>query len=129
MHMNHSQPTFAFLVIRIRELYPRFAHLHVLEPRMTGSNLREILEWESNDFLRALWKSPDAESTGCVFLSAGGYTPESALEEAERTGDLIVFGRHFLSNVRIRFIEVSHRRVLNSSLSPIFLQGFARTSP
>ena len=99
MHMEHPQPTFAFLVRRIRELYPRFAHLHVLEPRMTGSNLREVLEGESNDFLREIWKANDAEKNGSVYLSAGGHSPESAVEEAEKTSDLIVFGRHFLANV------------------------------
>lgn len=100
MRMDHPQPTFAFLVSRIRELYPRFAYLHVVEPRNAAGQDRVVLEGESNDFLRAIWKGPDSERNGSVYISAGGYTPEYALLDAEEKGDLIVFGRHFISNVR-----------------------------
>ncbi|KAL5532354.1 hypothetical protein ACEPAF_5924 [Sanghuangporus sanghuang] len=31
--------------------------------------------------------------------NAGGYTAESALKDAEELGDLIVFGRYYISNV------------------------------
>lgn len=99
MHMDHPQPTFAYLVSRIRESYPRFAYLHVVEPRVAAGQDRVVLAGESNDFLRAIWKGPDSERNGSVYVSAGGYTPENALTDAEEKGDLIVFGRHYISNV------------------------------
>ena len=46
---------------------------------------------QSNDFLREIW-SPRP------FISSGGHTRESAFEFAER-GDLVAFGRLFISNV------------------------------
>ncbi|KAL5505006.1 hypothetical protein ACEPAH_7669 [Sanghuangporus vaninii] len=98
MHMEHPQPTFAYLVSRMREAYPHFSYIHVVEPRAAGSADRTPLAGESNDFLRAIWKSPSSEKNGSVYLSAGGYKPESALEDAEKTDDLIVFGRFFISN-------------------------------
>lgn len=110
MHMKCPQPTFAFLARRIRELYPRFAHLHVLEPRMTGSNLREVLEGESNNFLREIWKTPDAAGNGSVYLSSGGYSPETSVEDAEKGNELIVFGRHFLANVGTPSFENVRKR-------------------
>ncbi|KAL5483540.1 hypothetical protein ACEPAI_8772 [Sanghuangporus weigelae] len=96
--MRHIQRNYAYLVSRIREDYPRFAFLHVVEPRIAGVSEREVLVGESNDFLRAIWKGPDSEKNGSVYLSAGGYTAESALKDAEELGDLIVFGRYYISN-------------------------------
>ncbi|OCB91219.1 NADH:flavin oxidoreductase/NADH oxidase [Sanghuangporus baumii] len=98
MHMEHPQPTFAHLVSRIREAYPRFAYLHTVEPRISGYFDREVQAWESNDFLRSIWKSPDSEKNVSAFLSAGGYIPENALKDAEEKGDLIVFGRYYIPN-------------------------------
>ncbi|KAH8110896.1 NADH:flavin oxidoreductase/NADH oxidase [Phellopilus nigrolimitatus] len=98
MHMEHPQPTFAYLVSRIREAYPRFSYIHVVEPRVAGIFDRELLEGESNDFLRVIWKGPKSAENGSVYLSAGAYTPERALEDAEKKGDLVAFGRSYISN-------------------------------
>jgi NADPH2 dehydrogenase len=46
----------------------------------------------SNDSLRALWAPK-------LFISAGGYTRETALVAAERGNELVAFGRRFLANV------------------------------
>jgi len=91
MRMKDPKPTFSYLVSRVAELYSDFAYLHVVEPRANGSEDREPQAQESNDFLRELW-SPRP------FISAGGYSRETALIGAERTGDLIAFGRPFLAN-------------------------------
>ena len=99
MYMEHPQLTFAYLVSRIREAYPRFSYLHIVEPRVHGNLDRTPREGESNDFLRAIWKGPKSLENGSVYLAAGGYTPETALQDAEKD-DLIVFGRPFTSNVR-----------------------------
>ncbi|KAL5532373.1 hypothetical protein ACEPAF_5943 [Sanghuangporus sanghuang] len=98
MRMNHPQSTFAALVARIRDAYLHFAYLHVVEPRIAGAWDRTPLEGESNDFLRAIWKGPDSAKNGSVYISAGGYTPQGALEHAEKYEELVAFGRHFISN-------------------------------
>ena len=97
--MERPQPTFAYLVSLIRSQYPRLSYIHVGEPRVAAEFDRGVAAYESNDFLRAIWKGPDSEKNGSVFLSAGGYTPENALKDADEKGDLIVFGRHYISNV------------------------------
>ena len=96
--MEHPQLTFAYLVARIREAYPSFSYIHVVEPRAHGNMDRTPLAGESTDFLQAIWKGPKSFENGSVYLAAGGYKPETALEDAERD-NLIVFGRPFTSNV------------------------------
>lgn len=99
MRMEHPQPTFAFLVSQIREAYPSFSFIHVVEPRVAANIDRTVLKGESNDFLRAIWNGPNsATKNHSVYLSAGGYTPETALDDAEKKDDLVVFGRYFISN-------------------------------
>ncbi|KAL5505025.1 hypothetical protein ACEPAH_7688 [Sanghuangporus vaninii] len=98
MGMLHPHPTFAYLVSRIREAYPRFSYLHIVEPRVAGVNDRTPRIGESLDFLRAIWKGPESEKNGSVFMAAGGYTAKDALRVAEETGDLIAFGRFYISN-------------------------------
>ncbi|EMD36317.1 hypothetical protein CERSUDRAFT_52344, partial [Gelatoporia subvermispora B] len=50
-----------------------------------------VVDSQSNDFIRKLW-SPR------LLISAGGYTRDSAIAHAENTGDLVAFGRLFISN-------------------------------
>lgn len=97
--MKHPEPTFAFFVSRLRELFPRLAYLHVTEPRVAAHDDRITSSTESNDFLRSIWKTPGSEDNGSVYISAGGYTLERALEDADRKCDLIAFGRYYTSNV------------------------------
>lgn len=49
---------------------------------------------QSNAFLRDIW-------TPRAYISAGGYTRETAFEDADKYGDLIAFGRLFIPNVSI----------------------------
>ena len=93
MGMSDPKPTFAALFTRIRDTHPDLAYLHVVEPRVNGYLHRDAQAHESNDFLREIWKPRP-------FMSAGGYDREHAIEAAESTGDLISFGRLFISNVR-----------------------------
>ena len=55
------------------------------------------IEWQTNDFIREIWAPRP-------LISAGGHTRESALAFAER-GDLVAFGRMFISNVSIHIHE------------------------
>lgn len=40
-----------------------------------------------------------------VLISAGGYTRELGMEYADTKGDLIVYGRPFIANVRFFFFR------------------------
>ncbi|EIN03583.1 FMN-linked oxidoreductase [Punctularia strigosozonata HHB-11173 SS5] len=95
MRMPDPIPQFSHLVSALRAAHPNLAYLHVVEPRITGSEdtapAPDSNQVESNDFLREIWD-------GLPFISAGGYTRESAIERSEQSGELIAFGRHFIAN-------------------------------
>ncbi|KAI0075622.1 NADH:flavin oxidoreductase/NADH oxidase [Panus rudis PR-1116 ss-1] len=91
MRMKDPIPTFSYLVQKIAERYPDFAYIHVVEPRVNGNIDREPGQGESNDFLRAIWKPRP-------FIAAGGFKRDTAIKFADETGDLIAFGRFFISN-------------------------------
>ncbi len=91
--MEDPKPTFAYLVSQIKEKYPNFAYIHLVEPRVNGSSTRESwpAEW-SNDFIRDIWAPRP-------LISAGGYSRDLAMEVADKKGDLVAFGRVFIANV------------------------------
>ncbi|KII86958.1 hypothetical protein PLICRDRAFT_114056 [Plicaturopsis crispa FD-325 SS-3] len=92
MRMADPKPTFKYITTRISELFPDLAFLHVVSPRVDGLDVLDVLaEGENNDFIEEIWKPR-------VYISAGGYSRESALKEAEEKGNLIAFGRKFLAN-------------------------------
>lgn len=103
MGMADPIPTFSYLVSKLKDLYPNFAYLQVVEPRLQGIDDIEpakIPAHESNDFIRAIW-SPRP------LISAGGYTRATAIEVAENKGDIIAFGRHYISNVSQELLTVN----------------------
>ncbi|KAJ6541581.1 hypothetical protein B0H19DRAFT_1077412 [Mycena capillaripes] len=82
MKMDDPIPTYSYLVSQLRERYPDFAYLHAVEPRADGDGTSESMkEYHSNDFLRKIWGDKP-------FISAGGYSRQSALVVAEEKGDL-----------------------------------------
>ena len=83
---------------------PRPCPWGVVRPPVTPVVV-EVAAYESNDFLRAIWKGPKSLENGSVFLSAGGHKPDAAAEAAEND-DLIVFGRYFTSNVSFQVLEI-----------------------
>jgi NADPH2 dehydrogenase len=92
MRMKDPKPTFAYLVTRIRDLYPKFAYLHAVEDRINGNvDQGSIGAAESNDFLREIWLPRP-------LISAGGFTAETAAEVSNRTGGLVAFGRLYIAN-------------------------------
>ena len=99
MRMDDPEPTFSYLVSKIRQLYPKFAYLHVIEPRIAGTVDRDALESESNNFLRDIWVTPESKSNGSVYISAGGFSRSEAISTSQKTGELVAFGRYFISNV------------------------------
>ncbi|KAF9019479.1 hypothetical protein BDZ89DRAFT_1072970 [Hymenopellis radicata] len=96
MDSTDSKPTFAHLVREIREHHPNLAYIHVVEPRMVGQLERqdhEIRPEEENDFIREIAKP-------IPMIAAGRFHADSAVKRAAETGDLVAFGRFFISNVR-----------------------------
>ncbi|KAJ7663913.1 hypothetical protein DFH06DRAFT_1268602 [Mycena polygramma] len=91
MHFDNPKPTYAHLVTELRDRYPDFAYLHVVEPRVDGAETVEIKEGYSNDFIRDIWGDRR-------LISAGGYTRETAIATAEEKGDLIAFARPYVAN-------------------------------
>ena len=51
-----------------------------------------------NEFLRDIWNGGEGGEER-VFISAGGYTRDTALRTAEDKGGLVAFGRQYISNV------------------------------
>jgi len=92
MGMKDPKPTFAYFVSQAKERFPDLAYLHATEGRVAGIEDRDDDDMASNDFLRKIWGDK-------VFISAGGYTPQSATETANKLGGLIAFGRHYIANV------------------------------
>ncbi|KZP27658.1 FMN-linked oxidoreductase [Athelia psychrophila] len=94
MGMSNPVPQFTHLISTIRDLYPDFAYLHVLEPRVDGGTDRETVSVEQlkeRDALHALWAPKP-------LISAGGYDREMGLDVAQKTGQLVAYGRLFISN-------------------------------
>ncbi|KAI0284118.1 FMN-linked oxidoreductase [Russula brevipes] len=90
---NNPIATFSYLVSELRKRHPNFGYLHVIESRVQGVSDRSDSpgEEESNDFLRAIW-------TNKVWISAGGYTRDNAIKQADEYGELVAFGRYYTSN-------------------------------
>ncbi|KAJ7472931.1 hypothetical protein B0H11DRAFT_2037781 [Mycena galericulata] len=109
MFMPDPVPTFTHLVQSLRALTgagPPLAYLHVVEPRIEGATTNPLTvanAGQSNDFIRKIWLGGDSNGYDAQrrYISAGGYTRESALAHAEERGDgeLVAFGRAFLANV------------------------------
>ncbi|KAG2135251.1 NADH:flavin oxidoreductase/NADH oxidase [Suillus clintonianus] len=86
-------PQFSYLV---RELRKRnLAYLHVTEPRVGGNIDVDAPPQSSNDFLRQIWCE---EGKSGVFISAGGYTRQTAIETAQDKGGMVAFGRLYIPN-------------------------------
>ncbi|KZP30039.1 FMN-linked oxidoreductase [Athelia psychrophila] len=94
MGMTNPEPQFTHLINAIRTLYPDFAYLHVLEPRVDGWADRETIsahQVTERDALHALWAPKP-------LISAGGYDREMGVDVAQKTGQLVAYGRLFISN-------------------------------
>lgn len=84
----------------IKEAIPELGYVHYVEPRADPAKLQG---WDvyaaEHDAAETLEPYRQVfEGSGIEFLSAGGYSPESARETAERYGGGIVFGRWFISS-------------------------------
>ncbi|KAI0057806.1 FMN-linked oxidoreductase [Artomyces pyxidatus] len=93
MRMPDPGPTFAQFVRCLRHAHPDLAYLHIVTPRVDedGESTREPDEGERDDFIRAEWGERP-------IISSGGFGRESGMEAADKTGDLIAYGRAFIAN-------------------------------
>ncbi|KIK79493.1 hypothetical protein PAXRUDRAFT_834065 [Paxillus rubicundulus Ve08.2h10] len=97
MKMPDPRPTFAYLATALRDKHPNMAYLHVTESRATANTNEPANEDETNDFLREIWNAGEGGENR-IFISAGGYTRDTALSTAEQLGGLVAFGRLYISN-------------------------------
>ncbi|KAM5544293.1 hypothetical protein V8D89_001953 [Ganoderma adspersum] len=91
MRMTDPIPTFSYLVSRLAKDHPNLAYLHIVNAGFFGDVDDEVISGESNNFIRKIWEPRP-------LVTAGGYTRKRALRVAEETGQLIAFGRPFISN-------------------------------
>ncbi|KAG6378321.1 hypothetical protein JVT61DRAFT_14043 [Boletus reticuloceps] len=98
MGMPDPRPTFAYLATALRDKHPKLAYLHAVEPRVSGGADADSDSdaAANNDFLREIWGGEGGEER--VFISAGGFSRETALRTAEDREGLIAFGRLYISN-------------------------------
>lgn len=96
INMPDPVPTFGYLAEELRDRYPRLAYLHVVEPGAAAADIADPDKYSknaSNDFLRKIW-----DPTKRPFISAGGYTRQTAIARAEKDGDIIAFSKYYISN-------------------------------
>jgi len=100
MKMSDPIPQYTHFITSLSVSHPNLAYLHVVEPQ-SRRGLADTTMNESNDFIRHIWAPRP-------LIVAGGFTRESALTRSDESGDLIAFGKPFISNPDI------HTRILNN---------------
>ncbi|KAF5353689.1 hypothetical protein D9758_008666 [Tetrapyrgos nigripes] len=113
MDVPRTKAQFTYVVSKIKEAHPTLSYIHVVEPRSKGFDvLDHDPEGESNDFIRDIWTSPEEDEDGRRLISAGGYSRKLAIENADKRGDIIAFGRAFIANPDLPF-RLEHDISLN----------------
>ncbi|KAH9003661.1 hypothetical protein EDB86DRAFT_2264245 [Lactarius hatsudake] len=79
------------LVTRIRDSYPDFAYLHVIEITDIVITSGGTETKQSTKFLRDIWGDRP-------YIANGSYERDTAVEVVEKEGGLVSFGRYFISN-------------------------------
>jgi N-ethylmaleimide reductase len=90
--MSDSDPAAAFGYIATELDRLGIAYLHVVEPRIKGTE--EVAKGQTPIAVRHLWPKFSRAP-----IAAGGFTGDSAAAiVAAGDADLVAFGRHFISN-------------------------------
>ncbi len=90
--MSDSNPdaTFGYAAEQLNRF--DLAYLHVIEPRIKGSEMIQ-------DGMQASAAAKMRQHFRGTILAAGGFEPETAAAIVENgDADLVVFGRHFIAN-------------------------------
>lgn len=90
--MKDAEAQFSHFVSTLKTQHPNLAFLHLVEPRILNIFDEPGESDVTNDYVRDIW-SPKP------LISSGGFTPESAREQADKAGNLVAIGRYFISNV------------------------------
>ncbi|KAG8913487.1 hypothetical protein FRC00_002311 [Tulasnella sp. 408] len=99
MRMPDPVPQFAYLTRELRDRYPDMAYIHFIEGRVHGNLDVASTVPETSDVFREIWQEKDKErGKQSVFLSAGGWSPESAARVVREKGGAVAFGRAFIGN-------------------------------
>ncbi|KAG7097486.1 hypothetical protein E1B28_004828 [Marasmius oreades] len=99
--VRDPKPTYSYLVSQIKNSHPTFAYIHVVDPRVDGVENVEDVGDRSNEFIREIWtKGPGGNDSqdGRRLISAGNFDLEKGVELADTKGDLVAYGRRFISN-------------------------------
>ena len=96
MKMPDPRLTFAYLGTALCDKHPKLAYLHIVESRVIGDSDIGRHADEENEFLQDIWNSGEYKER--VFISAGGYTRDTALRTTEDKGGLVTFGHQYISN-------------------------------
>jgi hypothetical protein len=104
--------TFGYVTSEIKKRFPNLGYVSFTDPRWTGERSKNY----SNDYFRAIIRGIPVDSVSkfdagattvfpdpdpdhpTLILSAGGYSASDAESISERTGDIVGFGRIFISN-------------------------------
>ncbi len=92
MSDSNTESLFSYVITQLG--LRKIAYIHLIEPRASDSGSKDSLNSAAPDaakIFRGLFSG--------VLISAGGYTPETAVRAVEDlTADAIAFGRWFISN-------------------------------
>ena len=116
MGMSDPLPQFTHIVQALKDQHPDLAYLHLIEPGVAGAadaDETRATVHQSNDVFREIWAPRP-------FITAGGFTRESAIAYADK-GNIIAFGRLFISNVRLCNTRPSADRRGRIFTDPVFL--------
>ncbi|KAF8957177.1 hypothetical protein BDZ97DRAFT_1737829 [Flammula alnicola] len=105
MKMKDPKPQFSHFIGSVGAAYPNISYVHAVEPDTPS-------EVESNDFIRNIWAPRP-------LITCGNYTRETAIERADTKGDLIAFGKHYISNP-----DLATRLQKNIPLAPFIVKTF-----
>ncbi|KAK1220729.1 hypothetical protein PQX77_016555 [Marasmius sp. AFHP31] len=99
--VEDPMPTYIHLVRELREAHPSLAYVHVIEPRVDGIETVAEVTDRSNDGIREIWMScleGNETENGRRWITAGAYDLVSGTALADNKGDLVAYGRWFISN-------------------------------
>lgn len=84
--------TWSYLTSEIQARFPALSYVHFIESRANMFDENHVNTTDTLSPYRAIWKGP--------FISASGFSNarDHAIDVAEKTGDLIAFGRAFIAN-------------------------------
>lgn len=93
--------TFLPFVQELLRTVPDLAYIHYVEPRVAGIDDRKAALTPDDDIgpvRQAIKKHNADKGKHVVLIAAGGYNADNSADHANRTGDLIAYGRYFISN-------------------------------